>query len=156
MLNISVEVDGEEKLNLAFVEIENIISDFRPIWRDVQSEFHQIEREQFQSEGAAGASGKWKELSPKYKEVKQRKYGNIPILQASGALYKSLTGKTGDSIEDFQPMEATFGTSLKRGKIHQQKGRPPIDLSESQKDRIGEVIKKGVVEEVKKSGLETE
>jgi phage gpG-like protein len=38
-----------------------------------------------------GGSSKWRELSPEYKKYKRRKYGNQPILTATGALRGSIT-----------------------------------------------------------------
>lgn len=158
-MNISVEVEGVHELRKAFTKVENAADDLTPVWKDVQKEFFEIEKEQFQSGGAKGASGKWKDLSPAYEKIKTALYGTFAllsgVLRATHDLYKSLTRKTGDTVEIFEKQEAAFGTSLLRGKYHQEGGgrlpqRKVIDLSGSQKRRIGRVLTKHLQAHIKK------
>ena len=161
-MKISIDVSGEQQLTTAFRKVEASTADFRPYWKEVQKKFFEIESDLFQSAGAKGAGGKWKPLSSAYEKVKVAKYGTFALLAgvmiATEALYKSLTRHTNDSIADFQPLEASFGTSLKYAKPHYEgRGRLPvrkvIDPTEKDSRALLSVLRKQIVTEVKKSGL---
>lgn len=149
-VEFTITVDGVPTLVRAFNRIEREITDLFDVWREVQKEFFAIEREQFRTEGAAGASGKWKPLSPAYAKLKRKKYGNLPILQREFALIKSLTGESTDTIRIFGKDEALFGSAVPYGKYHQRGGgrlpqRKPIDPSDEQLRRIQKAIQRGLV-----------
>jgi len=146
-MKLEIEIEGMADLLARFKGIEAGMVDFRQLgtWDAVVSEFRKIEIEQFDSEGSKGAGGKWKALSTKYAVRKQKKWGGVPILQASGRLYKSLTSQTGDSVVEKTAQELTIGTSLKYAGYH-QKGtrkmpqREPISFTEDQKRRLARPI----------------
>ena len=141
-MKVSITLEGTNELIAAFSTVEKGL-DFRTLgtWDAVATEFRKIEKEQFAGEGI-GPSGKWKPLSAVYAKRKIKKYGNQPILQASGRLAKSLTGTTADSVLEKTAQELTIGTNVPYAGYHQRgsKARPPVDLSEQQLDRIGTVI----------------
>lgn len=147
-MKVSISVEGADELVATFNKIEQGL-DFRQLgtWDAVVSEFRKIEYEQFASEGADGASGKWKPLSPAYQAVKDKKWGHSPILQASGRLWRSMTGNNADSIVQKTAQELAIGTTVPYAKYHQSKEprtrlprRPIVDLTERSKDRLGNVI----------------
>jgi len=147
-MNISLTVSGKEEVLNAFKTVEDGCADLRKLgtWKAVATEFYKIEKEQFSSEGSAGASGKWEALSPAYAVQKQKKYGSQPILQASGAMYKSLTSSGGPtSVYQEEAQELTLGSSSPIPGYHQRGGRvpqrKPVDPSDAQKERLAEVIR---------------
>jgi hypothetical protein len=72
-----IEIVGMAELLSQFKRVEEGMLDFRQLgaWRGVASEFRKIEKEQFDSEGSKGESGKWKPLTAKYKVRKIAKWG---------------------------------------------------------------------------------
>lgn len=148
-MKIHVEVDGVRETVRAFERVERGIVDLRQLgtWDWVQSEYYKVVKEVMDSEGSKGAGGKWKALSPAYAAVKQKKYGDMPILQATGQMYRSLTSSGGDAVVDKQAQEMTLGSSNpKSGWHHRGTSRLPkrgiIDFTDEQKQRITEPIKK--------------
>lgn len=144
---IRVDVQGEERVIATLRGIEQGITDFRKdqVWVRVRQEFNRIEKEHFAAEGN-GRSGKWAALSSPYDAIKAKKYGT-PILQRTKRLYKSLTQKTSDSVVEEQDLELTLGTSVPYATYHQKgtkrmPARPPVDLTDEQKDRLIEPIRK--------------
>lgn len=157
MSRFTIEVDGQAEFSRAFNRGVDRIKDLSPIWEEVKQEFFEIQREQFTSEGAAGAAGKWQELSPAYAEVKAQKWGSKPILQASGRLYTSLTQEGGDNVSDIRKQEASFGTVVPYALAHQRGNRVPkrevISFSEKQKNRLMKRIQKKLIEEMRALGI---
>lgn len=159
---ISLEIDGEAQFDRVFRRFDAHLSDLRPVWEAVRDEFWEIEKEQFQSGGAAGASGKWKPLSPKYEAQKVNKYGTFALLAgtliATEALYKSMTRQTGDSIVDIQKDGIAIGTKLPYAKYHQRGiGRLPqrkiIDFSEKQKTGMMKKVQRKILEVMRKDKI---
>lgn len=162
---ITLEIDGRAQFDRVFRRIDFHLTDLRPAWETVRDVFWEIEQDQFQSEGAAGASGKWKPLSKKYEAQKINKYGTFALLAgvliASEALYKSLTRQTGDTVLDIQKDSITIGTKLPYAKYHQRGGgrlpqRKIIDFSEKQKTSMMKGIQKTMVSEMRKSKIPIE
>lgn len=156
MIQFTATVDGVEALNRGFNRVEEFISDFRPIWPNVAQEFYAIEREQFESEGAAGASGKWAALSPAYKRWKEAHFPGQPIMRLENTLFESLTDPEAlDAI--FRPGkdELVMGTRTPYAR-RQHRMRPLISLSEPQKRRLQKAIQAGLVEFTRRAGFEVQ
>jgi phage gpG-like protein len=155
MLNFKFEVEGVTILNRSFSRVNEHLSDLRPIWNTVQRDFWKIEDSAFKSEGAKGASGKWKALSRPYAKQKAQRYGVKTILRASDRLMQSLTSQTGDTILIKDKLEFGIGTSLPYAPYHQRGGgklpkRPVIDFSESQKKDLTKAIQRDILAEMKR------
>lgn len=143
-------------LNRGFNRVEGIISDFRPIWPAVAQEFYAIEREQFESEGSAGALGKWAALSPAYKRWKEVHFPGQPIMRLENTLFESLTDPEAlDAI--FRPGkdELVIGSRTPYAR-RQHRTRPLISLTESQKRRLQKAIQRGLVEFTRRAGFEVQ
>lgn len=148
-VKITINVEGEQSVINAFQKVERGILDLRQLgtWKWVASEFYKVEKAQFGSEGSAGKSGKWQSLTSPYKEIKAKKWGDQPILQASGRLYKSLTANGADSVYEDSNLELTLGSSLPYAGYHQKgtrkmAARPPISLNDEQITQITKPIQK--------------
>lgn len=157
-MRLRAEILGEEIFNRAFNRLDSL-SDLRPVWPNVIREFYLIEAEQFQSEGAAGASGKWAALSNVYAKYKQVAHPDKPILRADDELFESLTNpEAAGAILRPDEQELTIGTSVPYAAFHQRgtrrmPARPPISLAESQKRRIQKAIQTGLVRFVREAGF---
>lgn len=162
MIRFTATIDGVEMLDRAFNRIDQFISDFRNVWPSVATEFYQIEEEQFETQGAAGASGQWAPLSPAYKRWKEIHFPGEPILKLEHPLYESLTSPDAlDSIFRPQPDELTIGTKVPYARAHQtgagfMPARPPISMSETHKRRIQKAIQKELVRFTRQAGFEVE
>jgi phage gpG-like protein len=149
-MKFEIEVEGVKELVTAFEKVQDGVADLRKnaIWLKVQQAFYREVKDHFAGEGT-GQSGKWKELSSPYKEWKAKKWGAVPILQASGKMYKSLTREGADAIVDKQPLEMTLGTKVKYAKYHQggtkkMPARPVYDFTQDQKRKIVQPVQDGL------------
>lgn len=160
-MKITIKVDGLKAIERAFDTIAKSVADFRPYWKDVQKEFFEIETRLFASEGQSGRSGrKWAALKPDYAKAKLKKYGQLPIMQRTGALYSSLTSNTGDTVFETSKNEAIMGTSLAYGVYHQHGSRKvPLPVRKTISFRIKDAeqlvkpIKEGLEKVAKKVKL---
>ncbi|HWQ34328.1 MAG TPA: phage virion morphogenesis protein [Blastocatellia bacterium] len=148
MLNAAYDIQGEEKFERAIRLLYDSFRDFRRLWPQVANEFYRIEREQFNSQGAGGASGAWRELSPGYEKYKAVKHPGKPILQASGHLKESLTDPTNkDHVFRMTEDSLILGTTDPVGQYH-QKGtdrlpqRKIFDLTDDDKRRLRDVARR--------------
>lgn len=153
---VSISVDGKDQFDRTFSRLDANFDDLTPIWPDVRDQFWKMEREQFDSEGSKGASGKWKSLSPRYNKQKIARYGaGKKILEASGDLVRSLTGANPGSYYVAGKKEVAIGTTIPYG-IHHQRGagrlpqREPISFSEPQKRELMKVIQASLIKELRR------
>jgi phage gpG-like protein len=162
VIRFTAEVAGIEVLDRAFNRIDEYISDFRSVWPNVAREFYGIEHEQFQSEGAHGASGKRAPLSPAYKRWKEIHFPGEPILRLYHPLEESLTSPDGlDSVYQLLADEMILGSRAPYARAHQfgtgnMPARPPIDLTEEDKRRIQKSIQAGLVQFTRSLGFEVQ
>jgi phage gpG-like protein len=153
-MRFSFELGNKVQFDRAFNRVEKHIEDLRPVWDRVEKIFYRVEQEQFKSEGSKGRSGKWKPLSPEYKKRKEIEYPGANILYRTGALERSLTSKTDDTLLIKEKQEFGFGTRLFYAAFHQEgtskmPARPPFDFSDSQRTDITKEIQKGLLEIMK-------
>lgn len=147
-MKVEIKIEGSDELRAAFKTVESGMLDLRQLgtWDAVASEFYKIEKEQFASEGAAGKSGKWKQLSPDYAKIKLKRWGSVPILQASGETYRSLTSRgAAGSVLEKSAQELTIGTSIKKAGYHQRGNarlpqRKMIDFTDEQLKQLAKPI----------------
>lgn len=162
MFQIIGTVDGVERLNRAFNRTEGFVADMRNFAPAIAQEFYRAEREQFQTEGSAGASGKWSPLSTPYARFKAERFPGETILRATGALEASLTDPDAfDAIFRADEREIVLGTKVPYARAHQRgagrlPSRPPISLSETQKRRMQKAVQRQLIAEMRKLGFEVE
>lgn len=156
MLRFRADIDGVEALNRAFNRVDQIISDFRPIWPNVAGEIYAINQEQFESEGGRGASGRWAALSPAYKKWKEIHYPGQPILRLTNALFESLTDpEAADAVYQPGRDELVMGSRVPYAR-RQHRDRPIFSFSEAQKRRIQKAIQQGLVQFTRQAGFEVQ
>lgn len=135
-MNITVTVDGQQKFNGAIDALNRGVSDFRPVWPEIELAFFRLMSEQFDSEGQRGGA-KWKPLSEKYRQWKEKKYPGRPILHLTGRLRRSLSVVGGgDQIREPEPLSLTLGTRVPYAVYHQRGGgrlpaRPPMQINKN-------------------------
>jgi hypothetical protein len=118
----------------------------------------EVEREQFASEGRAGASGQWRELSAAYARRKALEGRGGRILERTGAMREALTRLdsirglievSGDRVIFRLPAPASYHqTGAGRVPV-----RPVFDPSGSQRARLREKLQKAAAEELRRQGL---
>ncbi len=162
MIHFSGSVDGVETFSRAFNRIEQFISDFRSVWPAVAEEFYAAETEQFESEGAAGASGTWTPLSKAYAAFKAVEFPGQTILKATTDMAQSLMDREAlDAIYISEPTQLTLGTKDPKAVAHHRglgrlPARPVISLSETQKRRMQKAIQRELVRFTRQAGFEVE
>lgn len=161
MIRLVGSISGDVQFDRAFNRVEEQISDFRPLWPSVIKEFYSITSAQFESEGTAGASGKFAPLKPAYAKFKEVHFPGMPILQATGHLFASMTDpEASDAILRPEKDQLTIGTKTPYA-IHHQRGTPKmkarkiVSLSEDSKRRIQKAIQRPLVEFVRRQGFQT-
>lgn len=148
-LKLTIAVEGKTELLSAFLKAQHGMVDLRKLggWDSVEGAFRKIMKQQFSTEGAAGASGSWQKLSPAYSKWKDKTYGPLPILQATKKLFNSLTSNAEGSIVIKEPQDFAIGTNVQSDKgfpypdAHQEGGpvlpkREIISLTQAQKETL--------------------
>ena len=113
MITISVNIQGQEKVEQGFAEIERGISSLRPLWEKLGEEFRSDEVALFDKQP-------WTPLAPAtLKQKEARGFGGKGILRAEDNLFRSLTerGATGNISRVFD-LSAEFGTSDAKAMLH--------------------------------------
>lgn len=156
------EVEGIPVLDRTFNRVEVFVSDFRFAWPAVAREFYEIELRQFETEGAAGASGRWATLSDPYEKFKVIAFPGEPILQATHALKESMTSPDAlDSVFIPEKDQLTLGTKREGARAHQRgtarmPARPVISMTETQKRGMTKAIQAELVQFTRQLGFQVE
>lgn len=135
-----ISVLGEKQVSRIFEGLDLRVADLRPVWQIIAEDFRKIERRQFETEGGLWRSG-WPALSPEYATWKARHYPGKKILELTGRLKASLTGKGPGSVEDLShPDWMKIGTAVPYAIYHQtgtrrMPARPPLVIPEGAKKR---------------------
>ena len=114
---IYIEVEPMQKsLGESFKKLTKKLSDLKPLFEQLSSDFYKDEKRIFQLSGR----GKYKDLSIQYKKQKERKFGHIyPILFASGRLASSLLSRNYiDSVNIIKKDSFVIGTSTPYAVYH--------------------------------------
>jgi phage gpG-like protein len=145
-----LEIGGKVEFDRTFIRIKENIADLSPEWEAAFEAFQTIEAQQFDTEGKAGATGKWKELSPDYASWKELYYPGAKILERTGRLVESLTATTSDTVKNIGKLSAEFGTRVEYARNHQDgigvPKREVISFSEKQKRFLQKEIQKSLVQ----------
>jgi len=142
---LKFSVAGQDRVLHTFSRWTEGLSDFSPALEDIADDFLKLEQTQFSGEGKSGSGG-WKALSPDYAAWKATNYPGAKILERDGWMRDSLTVKDAPfQIRDITATQAVLGTSVPYGVFHQlgtkrMPARPPIQLSESDKNRWGKLV----------------
>lgn len=144
-MSVSFTVEGAGETIEAFSRVQKGVANLKElgIWIKVRQAFYKIQKEIFAAEGPD-----WKELSPKYKAVKDRNYPDKTILQATGAMYKEFTGKPNDVDEGDTEMTLSFsqpaGYHMSKDARSKIPYRSSLDFTEEQQRDVTEPIRFGL------------
>lgn len=120
MLRLSVEEEGSARIVRGVRDVEESVRSIRPVARDLQDVFFEIEARGFESGGASTRGGKWKENT----ESTQRKkgfFGGFP-LHDTLKLKASLTRRGAEyQVFEVNDDSITMGTS-RPGALANQRG----------------------------------
>lgn len=160
--SLKVEVDGLPELDIAFARAADSIDNVQKYWPRVADVVYDIEKEQFNTEGARSGT-EWASLSPAYAEWKERYLARETfdaknrILELTTALRRSLTSRDERGVYIETPDSLSLGSSLPYA-LHHQRGtskmpaRQPYDLRPEDARRIRTAFKEQVEKEVKRAG----
>jgi phage gpG-like protein len=160
-MSVGIEVTGTDRLLDALDELQLTFRDFRPLLIEASREFYAAERELFDTEGAAGASGasgRWAPLTPQYAARKLQLRPGARILELTGQLRRSLTQPNARfSMRQVKEEELLIGTNDPKAAFHfhgtrRMVARPPVSLTAEQSNRITKVLRDGLIDVVKKRG----
>lgn len=148
MVNLLIEMDGDEQLNRTLTRFTDRINDARPAFDKIADRIAAGERRQFASQGGYGSGG-WAPLAPRYRAWKMRHYPGKPILQRTGALMESLTRRP-FGIERINPQSMTVGTGLPYSTFHQHgtsrmPRRRPLELPATERVTLAKVVQRFLV-----------
>lgn len=155
MLKMQLEVAGEMQLSRALDVACGDLLDFSPVFKKIGKKFQEYETKMFDSEGSTSGK-KWKALSPIYAAQKAKDYPGTKILERTGALKRSLTGK--DAIIQADKIMGVYGTIMPYALYHQKGSghlpmRKPVLLSEPEKTAWLKELQKFVQSTLKKANL---
>lgn len=129
--------------------------------RTVEDWFYRTEREQFSSQGAAGASGTWPRRAPATERANALSgRGTFPTLVRSGQMRDALTRpgglgmlieRTGDQIIFHLPHPA----GLHQRGTRRMPARKVVDPSTAQVERLGESVARDAREMARGLGIDT-
>ena len=137
-VTLSFDVDGTSPIHATLLRFEDRVENPEPFWRAVQSTMFDVERDRFEAEGPG-----WAPLADS--TLRQKQAAGLPadILQASGALMRSLTTDDGDNISAIAGggQDFYFGTRDPKAGLHQDgtrnmPARPVLDVGEVERLRI--------------------
>lgn len=138
------EPPGTLGLEITLGKLADQIGDFKKWGAGVAAAFYEVERTVFETEGARILGRPWAPLSPAYARRKRERWGNQPILVASGRMRESLTepprgsirgkfarlftGGSDDAVLELTRTSLTIGTAVPYSAHHQfarpSKGKP--------------------------------
>jgi phage gpG-like protein len=168
MPTIQFEVLNADRVSFAFGGLGKLVRNWNPIWKLVvnkaikpwlsggSSSGGLAFAGQFPTEGATGGHGSWAPLKEDYDLRKRKKYGDKPILQASGDLLEDLTSDSNQGR--LSALSMTFGSSLAYAKFHQtgtskMPARRIIDPDETFKLGIRRQVTRGIVQYIRAYGF---
>jgi len=155
MLRVAWDItDAVEKLGGLRAKLD----DLRPAWDSLLLYLRKATERTFATEGGR-LGAKWAPLTQPYAARKARVFPGRPILQASGAMFRSLVVGTEDSIVDSQPREFTFGTKTRYATFHQDRTprmaqRKILDVTPEDRRQIKQIVRAHLENQGVLSGFE--
>lgn len=156
MAAISVRVEGAGKAVAAFDEVETGIQNPRgPLQTVLREVMYPAVAERFAQSGPG-----WKPLSPLYAAYKRQRFGNQPILVATGKMRDALTGKSGSVYTVAQNwIQIRIDQATPYARYHQTgtkriPARPPVSFTTEQQVQMGAVLEREFTQLIHGQGFE--
>jgi len=125
MLTITFTMLGDVALARAVSRYGDSVKDFRPVWEKIRENFHHIEDEQFNSEGARSGMP-WLPLSLSYAAWKEKNYPGQTLLTLTGWMRDQFVSGVGMQTT-IDPLKLKMEPNVFYAVIHQQ-GSPMTNL----------------------------
>lgn len=90
-LSFSVDIDGDRELSRTLHGYLGRMTDLRPLWAFILTDWQFTQQNLFMAEGAYEGQERWAELSKRYAAWKRRKYPGRGILVRTGAMREATT-----------------------------------------------------------------
>lgn len=146
-MRFDLSVDGDVQISRRLLRLGDRVEDARPAFRRVADDLMGIERQQFASQG--GRAHAWPPLAQATQEAKSRAGLDPRILQATGRLRDSLTGRSGDQKLLITDTFMIFGTNVKYAGYHQGgRGVPQrryLDLTAMDRRRLVKTLQRELI-----------
>lgn len=114
-MELEFEVIGFDGVIKLLQRLSNNIEDQTSAFEKIRNSFHNIQKEQFQTEGARGASGKWKPLNSTYDRFKKSRHPGKSINEITGRLRESFTRTDAEgNIERMTKDTLEMGSNIKQ------------------------------------------
>lgn len=148
-MRIEISALGVEAVSRDLLRYADHATDLTPVMQNVADMLHDVERQQFASQGAHGSGG-WAELADSTRRRKAALGQDPRILHATGALLESLTGGSGE-VSVPRPDGLDFGSTLPYARLHQDgtsrmPARPPVQLAEQDRRKVIREIQRYILE----------
>jgi phage gpG-like protein len=162
MFRFRLDIAGEVQMDRGIARFADGVSDYRPIWGVIESDFYALEQRQFATAGAAGGAS-WPALSPEYSAWKEMRFPGKPILERTGDLMSSLTDPNHPQTVRIEERKTlTLGTRVPYAIYHQSTAprtrlprRPEIMLTEEFKRTVMHHVQQYLVQMATKLGFRT-
>jgi phage gpG-like protein len=118
MVRLSLTIDGEQAVSRRLLRWQQAADNAAPLFATIADAWAEANRRQFDSRGGYGGV-RWQPLSPAYAAWKATVYPGQPIMEATGALRRSLTG--GWDVYQIGPRSMRVGSNVAYGKYHQSR-----------------------------------
>lgn len=141
MIGIQANIEGEKKINALLENINVKLNDLKePISESIDYMEDQVQ-ENFKSEGGK-ITNKWQALNPAYAEAKKKRYGNKPILEATGKMknsFKKLSTSTYGRIWNSTSYFKYHQSNKSRSKLPR---RPMLNIKRANQTEIYKIFNK--------------
>ena len=161
MFEIGVTVIGEKAIHYKLSRFADEVNDWRPCFKDLLELFKEMEREQFDSEGARSGD-RWAELSDKpegkgYASWKAKHRPGAPILYLTGDLRANLTRPRSDIRKQQMSLYASKASYWQYHQTGTQKmpARPPIRFTASDLEDWRQTMHNFVYDSAHAAGMPT-
>lgn len=151
MVAIFIQIEGDERLLLGFLKVEELLSDFTTIFEKLSPNVFGFIQKRIDLGGYAA-------LSTAYAARKAALYGSRAILRATDRLYESFKKDAPESVQRISRTEAEFGSSVFYGIYHQEgTSRMPkrviIDITRGQEAELAEIVMDALGDKFKQLGF---
>ncbi len=149
-MNLKFDIVGKKKVMKILSSLGGRVTNLKPAFKNIASNFLELERITFEKEGRRG---EWRPLSLKYAAWKSKRYPGKKKLVLIGNLKESLISRGGDHIERIGRKSLVMGTKNKLGDWHQKGAgslpvRKPINPTTKDHNEWVNIIRSFVVEKL--------
>lgn len=127
LLDVDIRIEGMGRFLQYLRGKKRLMEDMRPVFQKIRYEFYEHMEDVFESEGAI-LGERWTPLNRRYAAWKAKRFPGRKILERTGKLKRSLTGKGGaGAVVELDKDELSIGTDVWYAHRHQE-GVPAFNL----------------------------